>query len=105
MCFINSCTITAFLAIALALDASHNANDNGDSELGGEFFFIITGLVSMTLLINGSTSGICLLYGIFSVLLSVACFASLLRKIIMWLDPLLPVRVACVLEQVNCLSN
>jgi NhaP-type Na+/H+ or K+/H+ antiporter len=67
MCFINSCTITAFLAIALALDASHNANDNGDSDLGGEFFFIITGLVSMTLLINGSTSGICLVYGIFSV--------------------------------------
>jgi hypothetical protein len=45
------------LAIALALDASRNAKNKGDGDIGGQLFFIVTGLVSMTLLFNGTIAG------------------------------------------------
>ena len=45
------------LAIALALDASRNAKNKGEGDVGGQLFFIVTGLVSMTLLFNGTIAG------------------------------------------------
>ncbi|KAJ1413587.1 Sodium/hydrogen exchanger family-domain-containing protein, partial [Ochromonadaceae sp. CCMP2298] len=50
------------LALALALDAARNAESRGDKDTGGQLFFIVTGVVSMTLLLNGSTAGRLLLW-------------------------------------------
>ena len=55
--FVTSAGLRGALAIALALDAARNAEDNDNADLGGQMFFIVTGLVSMTLLFNGSTAG------------------------------------------------
>lgn len=49
------------LCIALALSGADNASDNGRDETGEQLFFMVTGLASLTLLINGSTSGAVLL--------------------------------------------
>lgn len=50
------------LSIALALEGASNAADRGDEDLGKELFFMVTWLASLTLLINGSTSGKLLLW-------------------------------------------
>ena len=45
------------LAIALAAVADGHAKESGRGTLGGQFFFMVSGVVSLTLLINGSTAG------------------------------------------------
>jgi len=43
--------------IALALDASRSARDHGHGDTGGQLFFMATGIVSMTLLLNHTWAG------------------------------------------------
>ena len=43
--------------IALALDASRSARNNGHGDIGGQLFFMATGIVSMTLLLNHTWAG------------------------------------------------
>jgi NhaP-type Na+/H+ or K+/H+ antiporter len=44
-------------SIALALEGADNADNNGNEDIGKDLFFMVTGLASFTLLINGTTAG------------------------------------------------
>jgi hypothetical protein len=54
--------------------------------VGGQFFFIITGLVSMTLLINGSTSGTVIIIIVLTLVAAPYPTAlSLTGRLLLWL--------------------
>lgn len=55
--FMSFAGLRGALAIALALDSTTQADDFGDHYTGEQIFFVVTGVVSMTLLINGSAAG------------------------------------------------
>eukprot|EP01038_Epipyxis_sp_PR26KG_P009148 gene9148-12339_t len=59
--FISFSGLRGALAIALVLNSANDASIRGDGNIGEEMFFLTTALVSLTLLLNGSTAGTVLL--------------------------------------------